>query len=94
MALVWPPRQLGWCQWCLLTVTPPPLPRGGAQPQQLEWLSPYAEDLLFLQSLLCMQHFFSPQLLGGIGSEEQAFLPVKHCVTTVYRTQVGARGAL
>lgn len=57
-------------------------------PQQLEWLSPYAEDLLFLQSLLCMQHFFSPQLLGGIGSEEQAFLPVKHCVTTVYRTQV------
>ncbi|EEC17441.1 fkbp-rapamycin associated protein, putative [Ixodes scapularis] len=43
-------------------------------------------DLLFVQSLLCMQQFFCGQLLSD--TEEHMFGPVKHCIAAVYRNQL------
>ncbi|CAN8008400.1 unnamed protein product, partial [Ixodes pacificus] len=55
-------------------------------PPHLESLSSHREDLLFVQSLLCMQQFFCGQLLSD--TEEHMFGPVKHCIAAVYRNQL------
>lgn len=56
-------------------------------PLHLDALSPYLGDLVFLQSLQCMHQVFSAQLLSGM-AEEHACLPVKHCIASIYRTQI------
>ncbi|CAN8005347.1 unnamed protein product [Ixodes hexagonus] len=55
-------------------------------PPHLPSLASHREDLLFVQSLLCMQQFFCGQLLSD--TEEHMFGPVKHCVAAIYRSQL------
>ncbi|XP_065311979.1 serine/threonine-protein kinase SMG1 isoform X2 [Dermacentor albipictus] len=56
-------------------------------PPHLDTLDAYLKDIMFLQCLQCMHQIFSPQLLSGM-AEEHAFLPVKHCIASIYRVQM------
>lgn len=56
-------------------------------PPHVDALDAYLKDVMFLQCLQCMHQIFSPPLLTGM-AEDHAFLPVKHCIGTIYRVQM------